>query len=207
MGGGDIPHPSHLIHPSSELIMIGLFHLVMDSEYPQLWACPKKMFRKVWRNLSGSCTQPPLPQAREEEARQGCCFIQVPDHAKYAAAAMVVSIVGIIVEHMLVCLPRRRSLLGSIEFRWDGNARELQQGQHCRASVILGTVAVIAAYCWCQYIFVSFLNDRRGDDMNEEMMVGHHSIAGGGNPLDVTLPDLCWMFAGLLIAGGAVVYC
>lgn len=69
--------------------------------------------------------------------------IQVPDHAKYAVPAMVVSIVGIIVGLMLS--PLGGILLGSVGISLGQNARNSSKGNIARASVILGTVAVIAA--------------------------------------------------------------
>ena len=84
----------------------------------------------------------PLPQAREGAAGR-VVTIQVPDHAKYAVPAMVVSIVGIIVGLMLS--PLGGILLGSVGISLGQNARNSSKGNIARASVILGTVAVIAA--------------------------------------------------------------
>ena len=104
-------------------------------------ALPKKMFRESLAELIRLLHQP-LPQAREGEAGR-VVTIQVPDHAKYAVPAMVVSIVGIIVGLMLS--PLGGILLGSVGISLGQNARNSSKGNIARASVILGTVAVIAA--------------------------------------------------------------
>lgn len=78
-------------------------------------ALPKKMFRESLEELIRLLHQP-LPQAREGEAGR-VVTIQVPDHAKYAVPAMVVSIVGIIVGLMLS--PWEESFLEAWGFRWD----------------------------------------------------------------------------------------
>ena len=104
-------------------------------------ALPKKMFRESLEELIRLLHQP-LPEAREGEAGR-VVTIQVPDHAKYAVPAMVVSIVGIIVGLMLS--PLGGILLGSVGISLGQNARNSSKGNIARASVILGTVAVIAA--------------------------------------------------------------
>ena len=104
-------------------------------------AMPKKMFRESLEELIRLLHQP-LPQGQEETGNK-VITIQVPDHAKYAVPAMVVSIVGIIVGLMLS--PLGGILLGSVGISLGQNARNSSKGNIARASVILGTVAVIAA--------------------------------------------------------------
>lgn len=110
-------------------------------------ALPKKMFREsleeLIRLLAPAVTGGPGRGSRK------VVTIQVPDHAKYAVPAMVVSIVGIIVGLMLS--PLGGILLGSVGISLGQNARNSSKGNIARASVILGTVAVIAAL-WAIYL-------------------------------------------------------
>lgn len=117
-------------------------------------ALPKKMFREGLEELIGLLRQP-LPQGQGTDGSAQVVTVQVADHGKYAAPALVLSIAGIVCSLFVAALVGL--LFGCLGITLGQKARSSTKGNLANAAVVLGIIALILALVgYLMSIFTAF---------------------------------------------------